>query len=295
MSIQFRPLGTHIGAEVEGIDLREPLSPAQAEEIHNGMDRYAVLVFHNQPLTNEQHLGFTKGLGPLEDTSRNTLRAAADFRLPTTFADVSNLDGENKPFGADDRRRLFAIGNRLWHSDSSFKAVPAKYSLLRAVRIPSKGGNTEFAHMGAAYEALDEDTKSVIEDLVCENSQLFSREAIGFREFTPEERERFRPVRQRLVRTLARTGRKSIYLSSHIGRILGWELPEARLLLRDLTEHATQREFVYSHKWQVDDLVIWDNRQTMHRGRPFPTNQARDVRRTTVKGDAPTVEQAIAA
>jgi len=295
MSIQFRPLGTHIGAEVEGIDLREPLSPAQAEEIHNGMDRYAVLVFHNQPLTNEQHLGFTKALGPLEDTSRNTLRAAADFRLPTTFADVSNLDGENKPFGADDRRRLFAIGNRLWHSDSSFKAVPAKYSLLRAVRIPSKGGNTEFAHMGAAYEALDEDTKSVIEDLVCEHSQLFSREAIGFREFTPEERERFRPVRQRLVRTLARTGRKSIYLSSHIGTIIGWPLPEARLLLRDLSEHATQREFVYSHKWQVDDLVIWDNRQTMHRGRPFPTNEARDVRRTTVKGDAPTVEQAIAA
>jgi len=295
MSIQFRPLGTHIGAEVEGIDLREPLSPAQAEEIHNGMDRYAVLVFHNQPLTNEQHLGFTKGLGPLEDTSRNTLRAAADFRLPTTFADVSNLDGENKPFGADDRRRLFAIGNRLWHSDSSFKAVPAKYSLLRAVRVPSKGGNTEFAHMGAAYEALDEDTKSVIEDLVCEHSQLFSREAIGFREFTPEERERFRPVRQRLVRTLARTGRKSIYLSSHIGTIIGWPLPEARLLLRDLSEHATQREFVYSHKWQVDDLVIWDNRQTMHRGRPFPTNEARDVRRTTVKGDAPTVEQAIAA
>jgi alpha-ketoglutarate-dependent 2,4-dichlorophenoxyacetate dioxygenase len=295
MSIQFRPLGPSIGAEVDGIDLREPLSSVNAGEIHAGMDRYAVLVFHNQPLTNEQHLAFTRALGPLEDTGRNTLRTGADLRLPTTFADVSNLDGNNKPYGLEDRRRLFAIGNRLWHSDSSFKAVPAKYSLLRAVRIPSRGGNTEFAHMGAAYEALDDETKALIEDLVCEHSQLFSREAIGFTEFTPEERERFKPVRQRLVRTLARTGRKSIYLSSHIGAIVGWALPEARLLLRDLTEHATQREFVYSHQWRVDDLVMWDNRQTMHRGRAYPAGEARDVRRTTVKGDAPTVEQAVAA
>jgi alpha-ketoglutarate-dependent 2,4-dichlorophenoxyacetate dioxygenase len=295
MTIHFRPLGTCIGAEVEGIDLREPLSAAQAADIHAAMDRYAVLVFHKQPLTNEQHLAFTQALGPLENTARNTLRAAADFRLPPTFADVSNLDGENRPYAQDDRRRLFAIGNRLWHSDSSFKAVPAKYSLLRALRIPSKGGNTEFAHMGAAYEALDDETKALIEPLVCEHSQLFSREAIGFSEFTPEERERFKPVRQRLVRTLARTGRKSIYLSSHAGTIVGWPLAEARLLLRDLTEHATQREFVYSHKWQVDDLVIWDNRQTMHRGRPYPSHEARDVRRTTISGDAPTVEQAVAA
>src|SRR5262245_37230505 len=280
MTIQFRPLTPNIGAEAEGIDLQESLSPEQIRELHGAMDRYAVLVFHGQPLTNEQHLAFTTALGPLENTMGNTLRTAADFRLPGTFADVSNLDGNNKPYGRDDRRRLFAIGNRLWHSDSSFKALPAKYSLLRAVRIPSKGGNTEFAHMGAAYEMLDDDTKALIEPLVCEHSQLFSRESIGFKEFTPEERERFRPVRQRLVRTLPGTGRKSIYLSSHIGTILGWELPEARLLLRDLTEHATQREFVYSHKWRVNDLVIWDNRQTMHRGRPFPTDEPRDLRRT---------------
>jgi alpha-ketoglutarate-dependent 2,4-dichlorophenoxyacetate dioxygenase len=295
MPLHFRPIGGCIGAEVEGIDLREALTPDHAAAIHDGMDQFAVLVFRDQPLTNEQHLAFTCALGSLEDTSRNTLRTAADQRLPPTFADVSNLDGSNKPYSADDRRRLFAIGNRLWHSDSSFKAVPAKYSLLRAVAIPSKGGNTEFAHMGAAYEALDDETKALVEDLVCEHSQLFSREAIGFKEFTPEERERFKPVRQRLVRTLPKTGRKSIYLSSHIGEIVGWALPEARLLLRDLTEHATQREFVYSHKWRVNDLVMWDNRQTMHRGRAYPAGEARDVRRTTLKGDAPTVEQAIAA
>jgi alpha-ketoglutarate-dependent 2,4-dichlorophenoxyacetate dioxygenase len=295
MSIQFRALGPCIGAEAEGIDLREPLSAAHAEEIHAAMDRYAVLVFHGQPLTDEQHLAFTRALGPVENTAGNNLREATDSRLPPLFADVSNLDANNQPYGQDDRRRLFAIGNRLWHSDASFRAVPAKYSLLRALTIPSKGGNTEFAHMGAAYEALDDETKALIEDLVCEHSQLFSRAAIGFTEFTAEECERLKPVRQRLVRTLPRTGRKSIYLSSHAGTIIGWPLAEARLLLRDLTEHATQRAFVYSHQWQLNDLVIWDNRQTMHRGRAFPSGEPRDVRRTTLKGDGPTVEQTAAA
>ena len=291
MSIRFNPLTPVIAAEVSGIDLRMPLTANQAQEIHDGMDRYAVLVFHDQELTNEQHLAFTQALGPIEHAIGSSLRDAQDFRLPSTFADVSNLDREQKPFARDDRRRLFAIGNRLWHSDSSFKAIPAKYSCLRAVRIPSKGGNTEFAHMGAAYEALDDETKALIENLVCEHSQLFSRDLIGFTEFTPEERERFKPVRQRLVRTLPATGRKSVYLSSHAGTIVGWPLPEARLLLRDLSEHATQRQFVYSHQWRVHDLVMWDNRQTMHRARPFPAHEPRDMRRTTLKGDGPTVEQ----
>jgi len=290
MPVQFRVLTTHIGAEVEGIDLREPLSSAQAEEIHAAMDRYAVLVFHDQPLTNEQHLAFTSVLGPLENTA-NILRTAADFRLPPVFADVSNLDGRNQPYGAEDRRRLFAIGNRLWHSDSSFKAVPAKYSLLRAVRIPSKGGNTEFAHMVAAYDALDAETRAEIEDLICEHSQIFSRQQLGFTDFTDEERARFTPVRQRLVRTHPVTGRKSLYLASHAGGIVGWPVPEARAFLRDLVEHATQRQFVYAHRWRVHDLVMWDNRQTMHRARPFPAHEPRDMRRTTLAGDGPTTAQ----
>jgi alpha-ketoglutarate-dependent 2,4-dichlorophenoxyacetate dioxygenase len=289
MTLRFSALTPSIGAEAEGIDLRIALEPAQAEAIHEAMDRYAVLVFRNQPLSDAQHLAFTQALGELEDARGSSLRAAADFRLPTSFADVSNLDGNHKPYGADDRRRLFAIGNRLWHSDSSFKRVPAKYSLLRSVSIPSRGGNTEFAHMGAAYEALDEETRTLIEDLVCEHSQLYSRESIGFTDFTAEERSRFKPVRQRLVRRLPRSGRKSIYLSSHAGCIVGWPVPESRLLLRDLTEHATQPRFVYSHRWQVNDLVMWDNRQTMHRARPFPAHEPRDMRRTTLKGDAPTV------
>jgi alpha-ketoglutarate-dependent 2,4-dichlorophenoxyacetate dioxygenase len=295
MAIRFRALSPHIAAEAEGIDLREPLKPEQAEEIHAGMDRYAVLVFRAQNLTNEQHLAFTRALGTLEHAIGQNLRNAADVRLPTTFADVSNLGSDNKPFERSDRKRLFAIGNQLWHSDSSFKVTPAKYSLLRAVSIPSKGGNTEFAHMGAAYEALDDDTKAQIENLVCEHSQIYSRESIGFTDLSPEERVRFKPVRQRLVRALPRTGRKSIYLSSHAGVIVGWPVPEARLLLRDLTAHATQREFVYSHQWQVGDLVMWDNRQTMHRARPFPAEEPRDMRRTTLMGEGPTVEQQAAA
>jgi len=204
---------------------------------------------------------------------------------------VSNLDQHNKVFARADRRRLFAIGNRLWHSDSSFKVIPAKYSLLHAHSVPSKGGNTEFAYMPAAYDALDAETKSEIENLICVHSQIFSRQQIGFTDFTEEERARFKPVRQSLVRRHPVTGRKSLYLSSHAGTILGWPLPEARLLLRDLVEHATQREFVYSHTWRVGDLVMWDNRQTMHRARPFPAHEPRDMRRTTLMGEGPTTAQ----
>jgi alpha-ketoglutarate-dependent 2,4-dichlorophenoxyacetate dioxygenase len=219
------------------------------------------------------------------------LRRPEEYRLPTTFADVSNLDKDNKPFARDDRRRLFAIGNRLWHSDSSFKVVPAKYSLLHARSVTSKGGNTEFADMRAAYDGLDQETKDLVADLVCEHSQMYSRAKLGFADFTPEERERLKPVRQRLVRTHPSTARKSLYLSSHAGKILGWPEPEAKAFLMDLTEAATQREFVYAHKWRVGDLVIWDNRATMHRVRPFPHDEPRDIRRTTLMGDAPTVAQ----
>ena len=294
MTLAIRQVGPCFAGEVEGIDMRRPLSPDEVVAIHAGMDRYAVLVFRGQKIDDAQQLAFTRSLGEIEQAIGTSLRAAGDYRLPTTFADLSNLDRKNAPFARDDRRRLFAIGNRLWHSDSSFKATPAKYSLLRAVRLPSKGGDTQFADMRAAYDALDEETKAQVEDLVCEHSQMFSRQLIGFFDFTEEERERFRPVRQRLVRTHPVTGRKSLYLSSHAGSIVGWPVPEARGFLRDLVEQATQREFVYIHKWRTGDLVMWDNRQTMHRARPFPVDEPRDMRRTTLAGDGPTVAQAAA-
>jgi alpha-ketoglutarate-dependent 2,4-dichlorophenoxyacetate dioxygenase len=291
MPIKIRQIGPCFAGEVEGADLTKPLPPADIEAIHRGMDQYAVLVFHDQHINDEQQLAFTQSLGPLEHAIGTSLRGPNDHRLPTTFADVSNLDKDNKPFARDDRRRLFAIGNRLWHSDSSFKVIPAKYSLLHARVLPSKGGNTEFADMRAAYDALDEETKALVEDLVCEHSQMYSRAQLGFTDFTEEERIRFKPVLQRLVRVHPVTKRKSLYLSSHAGTIVGWPVPEAKAFLKDLTEMATQREYVYVHKWRVGDLVMWDNRQTMHRARPFPAEEPRDVRRTTLMGDAPTVAQ----
>ncbi len=294
MTIAIRELGSCFAGEVHGLDMRNRLSAEDVAAIHAGMDRYAVLVFRDQKIDDAQQLAFTRSLGEIEHAIGTSLRAANEYRLPTTFADVSNLDKDNAPFARDDRRRLFGIGNRLWHSDSSFKVVPAKYSLLHAISVPSKGGNTQFADMRAAYDALDEETKAQVEGMVCEHSQMFSRQQIGFFDFTDEERHRFRPVRQCMVRTHPVTGRKSLYLSSHAGGIVGWPMPEARAFLRDLIEHATQREFVHTHTWRVGDLVMWDNRQTMHRARPFPAHEPRDMRRTTLAGDGPTAVQAAA-
>src|ERR1051325_2451280 len=291
MPLKTRQIGPCFAAEAEGLDLREPLTPDDGAAVHAAMDEYAVLVFHGQKIDDDQQLAFTQSLGDIEHAIGTSLRKPDEYRLPTTFADVSNLDKNNKVYGREDRRRLFAIGNRLWHSDSSFKVVPAKYSLLSARAIPSRGGNTEFADMRAAYDALDEETKKEIEDLICEHSQIYSRQQIGFFDLSDEERERFKPVRQRLVRTHPSTGRKSLYLASHAGAIEGWPVPEARCFLRDLIEHATQRQFVYAHQWSAGDLVMWDNRRTMHRARPFPAHEPRDMRRTTLMGDAPTVSQ----
>lgn len=294
MTLTIHQVGPCFAGEVDGIDLTSPLSSEDAAAVHAGMDEYAVLVFRGQNLNDDQQMSLTLALGAIEQSTNNSLRAKSDIRLPEAFADVSNLDKNQHPFARDDRRRLFAIGNRLWHSDSSFKPTPAKYSILNARSTPSKGGNTEFADMRAAYDALDNEMKAEVADLICEHSQVFSRQQLGFTDFTDEERERFAPVRQTLVRVHPTTGRVSLYLASHAGAIVGWPMPEARSFLRDLVEHATQREFVHKHEWRVGDLVIWDNRQTMHRARPFPAEEARDMRRTTIVGDGPTTAQAAA-
>jgi alpha-ketoglutarate-dependent 2,4-dichlorophenoxyacetate dioxygenase len=227
----------------------------------------------------------------LEETAGGNVTKDADRRLDPDMADVSNLGADHKPLARDDRRRLFNLGNQLWHSDSSFRAVPAKYSLLSGRIVVDAGGNTEFADMRAAYDALDPATKAEIEDLVCEHSLIYSRGTLGFTELSDEEKRMFKPVRQRLVRTHPVTKRRSLYLSSHIGTIVGWPMPEARAFIRDLTEHAVQPPFTYAHKWRQYDLVVWDNRSTMHRVRRFDESQVRDMRRTTVAGDSVTIEQ----
>jgi alpha-ketoglutarate-dependent 2,4-dichlorophenoxyacetate dioxygenase len=278
--------------EVSGVDITRPLSRDEVAAIEAGMDRHAVLVFHDQRLTDDAQRAFTRNFGVLEASPGGHIATAAERRLPLDMQDASNLDKDQKPFARDDRRRMFNLGNRLWHSDSSYRAVPAKYSLLSGRIVVERGGRTEFADMRAAYDALDGETKAEIEDLVCEHSLMFSRGALGFSELSAEERVMFKPVRQRLVRTHPVTGRKSLFLSAHGGGIVGWPVPEARALLRDLAEHATQRSFVYSHQWRQWDLVIWDNRQTMHRVTRFDETLVRDMRRTTVAGDVMTVAQA---
>ena len=294
MAVSIRQIHPVFVGEVSGVDLRQPLSRDEVAAIEAGMDRYAVLVFHDQNITDEQQIAFTRNFGEIENSAGGNVTKPEEHRLNPLMNDVSNLGRDHKPLTRDDRRRLFNLGNQLWHSDSSFRAIPAKYSLLSGRIIAKKGGNTEFADMRAAYDALDGETKALIEDLVCEHSLLYSRGLLGF-EVTPEEQAMFRPVRQRLVRTHPVTGRKSLYLASHAGTIVGWPMPEARALLRDLTEHATQPQFVYVHQWRQYDLVMWDNRQMMHRVRRFDENEIRDMRRTTVAGDAPTVEQVQAA
>jgi alpha-ketoglutarate-dependent 2,4-dichlorophenoxyacetate dioxygenase len=292
MTISIRPLHPLLGGEVEGIDLRQPLGADEVAAIEAGMDRHAVLVFHDQPLSDEQQVVFSRNFGAIEPAVNSNVTKPEERRLSVELADISNLDRDQKVFARDDRRRMFNLGNELWHSDSAFRAVPAKYSLLSARAIPSKGGNTEFADMRAAYDALDDETKAEVEDLICEHSLIYSRGLLGFGEFTEEEKIAFAPVRQRLVRTHPVTGRRSLFLASHAGTIVGWPMPEARAFLRDLTEHATQRQFVYVHEWRQHDLVIWDNRQTMHRARPFPAHEPRDMRRTTLRGEGPTAPQA---
>ena len=281
------PIPWAFAGQVSGVDCAAPLTGADVASIDAAMDQHAVLIFRDQPLNDEQQLTFTRRFGLLERyETPGHIRKREEERLAGGIADFSNLTHDGSVMSPEDRVWLFKLGDRLWHSDSSFRPVPAKYSLLSGRTIPSRGGDTEFADMRAAYDALDEEAKAEIEDLVCEHSLIHSRETIGFADITPEEREHFRPVRHPLVRTDRRTGRKSLFLSAHAGAILGWTIPEARMFLRDLTEHATQPQFVYRHHWRPGDLVMWDNRTTMHRARRFQRSEVRDVRRTTLAGDA---------
>ena len=295
MPISIRPLTPFFAGEVAGVDCRRPLELGEVAAIEAGMDRYAVLVFHDQPLDDEEQLAFTRRFGALENyATPGNIRSPKQQRLRPGMADFSNLDNDGNIISAEDRLWFFKLGDRLWHSDSSFRPIPAKYSLLSGRIIPSWGADTEFADMRAAYDALDPRTRAIVDDLVCEHSLIYSRGAIGFTDLSAEEKAAFAPVRQPLVRTHPVTGRRSLFLASHAGAIVGWTIPEARMFLHELTEHATQREFVYRHKWSVGDLVMWDNRQTMHRARRFDRNKVRDVRRTTLAGEAAIPASALA-
>ncbi len=297
MSVSIRQITPVFAGEVTGIDCRQPVTPDAVAAIHAGMAQYGVLVFRDQPLTDDEQLRFTLNFGEIEKTRGGTpghihFRTDQEARkLGSSIIDFSNVDPSNKPLATDSRAYLFKLADQLWHSDSSFNAVPASYSLLSGRSVASWGGNTEYADMRAAYDALDERLKNQIEDLVCLHSNMYSRGRLGVTEFTDEERIVFKPVRQRLVRRHPVSGRKSLaVLSACAGEIEGMSIPEARLLLQDLTEFATKDRFVYSHVWRVNDLVVWDNRSTVHRGRRFDPAEPRDIRQTRLAGVA-TIEQ----
>ena len=278
-------------AEVGDVALDKPLAPADLAAIRAAFAKYAILIFPDQTFDDESQLAFARNFGPLETTVFKA-RKNHELRLHENMADVGNLDSQNRILETNDRQRLYNLGNRLWHTDSSFKRLPAYCSMLHARSIPPIGGQTEYADMRAAYDALPEATKRRLAGLVAEHSIMTSRAKLGFADFDESERQAFAPVPQVLVRKLPDSGRMSLYIASHAGAIRGMADAEARKLLDELTAHATQRQFVHSHRWRVGDLVIWDNRCTMHRGMEFDDQRyKRDMRRATVSDVAPTCEQ----
>ncbi len=293
--MDVRPITPDFAAEIAGIDLSEQIDAAGTRAIWSAIDRYAVLVFHDQRLTDAQLRDFAAAFGPLE-IGRGALQGGKRRLAIPQIGDISNLDEDNQVRGREDRRRLDSLGNRLWHTDASYMPVPVVLGMLHAVAVPPPstlgGGETEFADMRAAYDALPETTRAEIDGLVVEHDIFWSRGQIGFTAFQPGEREKYPPSPQRLVRRHPGSGRKTLYLSAHASHVVGWPVADGRLLLLDLNTHATQRRFVYSHQWRVGDLVIWDNRCTMHRGRPHDESQPRDLRRATTLDSRSTLEQA---
>ena len=281
MALTFRKLHPCFAAEVSPIELRRVHDADTLAEIRAGMDEYAVLVFRDQPFTDEEQLAFAQRLDGELHTKTGS-RVLVKSRLGNeAVADISNLDEDGGIMTSTDRRRMYSLGNRLWHTDASFQDPPGRYSMLSAKVVPPAGADTEFADTRAAYDALDAETTSRLEGLRVHHSIAHSRQTLGF-EFSPEETEALKGAIHPLVRTLPRSNRRSLYIASHASRIIDWPVPEGRLLLHDLIEHATQREFVYRHAWQIGDLVIWDNRATMHRATPFDdANHRRELRRVT--------------
>lgn len=285
--MKITKLHPHFVGEVSGVDLATPLDAAGVAAINQAMDEYAVLVFRDQPLTQTQQVELAKSFGPL-DMGLKRLKKTPDRMEHVELADISNVAASGGTVGRDDRKIVTNIANQLWHSDSSFQKPAARYSMLAAVRVPGSGGDTEFADLRAAYDALPEETKAEIDGLEAEHYALHSRFMLGDTEYTEEQKQALPPVVWPLVRTHPGSGRKALFAGVHARAIVGWHVAEGRMLLMDLLEHATQREFVYKHKWRPNDLVIWDNRCTLHRGRRFDLNQARELRRaTTLDVDAP--------
>jgi len=281
MALTFRRLHPHFAAEVSPVDLRRVHDPETLAAIRGGMDEYAVLVFREQPFTDAEQLDFAQRLDGVLHTKLG-ISALQKNRLGNeALGDISNLDENGEIMKSDNRRRMYGLGNRLWHTDASFQDPAGRYSMLSAKVVPPVDADTEYADMRAAYDALPEEEKARLEGLRVHHSIAYSRQTLGF-EFSESEQDALKGAIHPLVRTIPRSKRRSLYVASHASRIIDWPVPEGRLLLRDLIEHATRPEFVYRHQWRVGDLVIWDNRATMHRARAFDdAKHRRELRRVT--------------
>jgi alpha-ketoglutarate-dependent 2,4-dichlorophenoxyacetate dioxygenase len=289
--MNVRELHPGFAAEVVGLDLRRPPDAALVAQIEQAIERHPVLVLRNQDLTDEQHIAFTRPFGDLQQ-STEYLTEKGEFRLPALMTDASNLGKDYQTFGAGDARRMSNLGSRRWHTDGSFKMRPVKYSLLAARTVTRQGGETQFADMRGAYDGLPDDLKERIDGLIIEHNLLHSRRMVGFAEANELEQARLGSVHQRLVRRHPKTGRKSLYLSSHASHVVGWPLPEGLDLLYELVDRATQPAFVYTHAWRLFDIVMWDNRVTMHRARRHsPETDPRDMRRVSVLDETNTLAQ----
>jgi alpha-ketoglutarate-dependent 2,4-dichlorophenoxyacetate dioxygenase len=295
MSIAIKPIGDRFAAELSGIDLSGPLNDSDIADLWHAIDEFSVVVFRDQALTDTQLRDFAGRFGPLE-IGRAAARPGRRRLAIPQIGDISNLNEDHQVRDLFDRRRLDGLGNRLWHTDASYMPVPVVLGMLHAVALPPPSafgnGETEFADMRAAYDALPDTTKAAINDLIVEHDVFWSRAQVGFTEFPQDERDRYPPSPQRLVRMHPGSKRKTLYLSAHASHIVGWPVADGRLLLLDLNAHATQERFVYSHAWRVGDLVIWDNRCTMHRGRPHDETKPRDLRRATTLDTGSTLSEA---
>ena len=292
MALQLKPLHPVFAAEASGIHITQPLSARDVAAINAGMNQYAVLVFRGQPLSMQQQIDFASSFGPLDIGLKRVLQRKE--RLPDErLIDISNVDLSGAVARRDSPKNLSNFANQLWHSDSSFMKPRAAYSMLHAVVLPSWGGNTEFADLRAAWDALDPRTRSEIEGLEAEHYALHTRLLLGDEAYTDAQKKAIPPARWPLVTTHPGSGRKVLFVGVHARQIIGWPTAEGRMLIHDLIEHATQRERVYAHQWQVGDTVIWDNRATLHRGRRYDLAERRELRRTTIN-DTPEARLAAA-
>jgi alpha-ketoglutarate-dependent 2,4-dichlorophenoxyacetate dioxygenase len=281
MTLTFRKLHPCFTAEVSPVDLKTVRDEETLARIRAGMDEFAVLVFRDQIWTDAEHLDFAQRLDGQLHTKLGISALQKNRFGNEALGDISNLDESGEIMKSDNRRRMYGLGNRLWHTDASFQDPPGRYSMLSAKVVPPVDADTEFADMRAAYDALPDAEKARLEGLRVHHSIAYSRQTLGF-EFSETEQEALKGAVHPLVRTIPRSGRRSLYLASHASRVIDWPVPEGRLLLRELIEHAIQPRFVYRHQWRVGDLVIWDNRATMHRARPFDdARYRRELRRVT--------------